>query len=63
MGSAFLGLAPYKAETKKMLEEFYKPYNIRLVQLLGDDKFYGKAEMILLLEVCLKIKCFIGIPI
>jgi N-acetylgalactosamine 4-sulfate 6-O-sulfotransferase len=65
----FLGLAPYKEGTKKMLEDnharknikrnnkssiamlgstrkiledFYTPFNMRLAQLLGDDKFLWK---------------------
>jgi len=34
-------------ETKKMLEEFYEPYNKRLAALLGDDRCgdrHGKSH-------------------
>ena len=33
-----------KEETKKLLEEFFRPYNAMLAELVGDDQFYGWTD-------------------
>ena len=33
-------LGPMLPETRELLEEYYRPFNHRLVELLGDEKYY-----------------------
>ena len=31
-------------ETRRMLDDFYRPYNVKLAELLGDDRFNFKTS-------------------